>query len=143
MLLGMSIECLLKAAIVLHRGSQVVEKKGRLTIGKLRGHDLHNKAKDCAPDFLVTDDERKLLKRLGSFVEWCARYPVPVDAESFNPVGTSSEERKAIIAFHRRLRDHLSRRRDSAPQRTRGTPIEGKSSSRAAVTITARGFAVW
>ncbi len=109
MLLAMTIESLLKGGIVLHRGSQIVEdKNGRLRFHrKFKSHKLHKLAARLSPEFEATQDELELLEELVPFVEWSARYPGPLDSESYAPVGFSSPKRAAALAFHARLRAHL------------------------------------
>ncbi|HET6325753.1 MAG TPA: hypothetical protein VFG04_13830 [Planctomycetaceae bacterium] len=110
MLLGMAIESLLKAAIVLHHGSQLKREPNR-AVNLERSfliHDLDALAKRIeTQDFTLSKDELELLNRLTSFIEWCGRYPVPRGDNDMMAVGTSSIERGRILAFYDRLLNDL------------------------------------
>jgi hypothetical protein len=75
LLFGLAIENILKA-IIIDRDPQPVND------GKLRGwpaaHDLLRLADFAAIEF--DDRQKDLVRRIGAFVEWAGRYPVPKKA---------------------------------------------------------------
>jgi hypothetical protein len=110
MLLGMAIESLLKAAIVLFHGSQL-KRASNQAVNLDRSfltHELDTLAKRIeSQDLPISEEELELLNRLTSFVEWCGRYPVPRGGDDMMAVGTSSIERGRILALYDRLHHHL------------------------------------
>lgn len=101
MLMGMSIEALLKGILVA-QGEQILHR-GKLRKG-FTTHDLGNLAQKVDPSALTfSSDERKILKNLEPYIVWAGKYPLPRVANDLIVQGYSSHE----SGLERRLSDKL------------------------------------
>lgn len=96
MLMGMAIECLLKASLLAVGEEVVVEKSGNLYFAKeFKSHKLDALAEKLEQHGLVfLDEEKELLSKLSVYIEWGARYPIPLAHTGFEPLGTSDKEQR-------------------------------------------------
>jgi len=109
MLVGMAIECLLKAALII-RGIDVVEiKSGNLYFAKdFKSHKLNQLAEKLEQfGFSLSDDELLLLEKLAIYIEWGARYPVPLAHTGMEPLGTSDTEQKMAFTIYKKLWNYI------------------------------------
>ena len=89
MLLGMAIECLLKAMwIKNHEAWKKVglTDKGKLT--KLKTHNMQNIAKEAK--VVVSSEENELLEKLSDFIVFAGRYPIATTSEQMKPISKPS-----------------------------------------------------
>ncbi len=114
MLAGFAIENLMKGLLI--QKQSPVNEKGRF---ELDTHDLLKLAKDVG--LLLTEDEHRFLEKLGEFLMWTGRYPVPLTSEPMRPrtlpsggfaprtYGQVGEDWPAVRAFIAKLKKHLPR----------------------------------
>jgi len=109
MLVGMAIECLLKAALIV-RGVDVVEtKSGNLYFDKdFKSHKLNQLAEKLEQYGAVFSvEEMFLLEKLSIYIEWGARYPVPLAHTGMEPLSTSDSEQKAAFKIYKKLQNYI------------------------------------
>ncbi|HLQ24803.1 MAG TPA: hypothetical protein VK138_02870 [Acidiferrobacterales bacterium] len=114
MLAGFAIENLMKGLLV--QKQSPVNEKGKF---ELVSHDLLKLAKDVS--LPLTEDECRLLEKLGEFLTWTGRYPVPLTSEPMRPrtlpsggfaprtYGQVGEDWPAVRTFIAKLKKHLPR----------------------------------
>jgi len=78
LLYGLSIENILKAIII--RDNLNPAESGKLREWPGSGHDLLSLAKESGIDSNFSQSQCDILRRLGAFIEWAGKYPVPKKA---------------------------------------------------------------
>lgn len=105
MLIGMSIEALLKGILVA-QGEQVLDN-GKLS-KNFATHDLTELVQRVDPSVLVfSSDESKILENLKPYIIWAGKYPIPKTANDLIAKGHSSIEIRLGRKLWDRLYEHL------------------------------------
>jgi len=104
MLMGMAIECLLKASLIVMGEEVVEEKSGNLYFAKeFKSHKLDVLAEKLEQYGLVfLEEETSLLSKLSVYIEWGARYPIPLSHNGFEPLGTSDKEQGLAVKVYKK-----------------------------------------
>ena len=105
MLMGMAIECLLKASLIVKGKDVVVERSGNLYFAKeFKSHKLDQLAIMLEQDGLTfLDEEKSLLSKLSIYIESGARYPIPLAHSGFEPLGTSDKEHDTAVRIYKKI----------------------------------------
>jgi hypothetical protein len=106
MLMGMSIEVLLKGILVA-QGEQILDDKGRIKKDFAK-HDLTKLAQRIDTEaFAFSQDDLEILDNLTPYIKWAGKYPLPRVAGDLIVKGHSSGETMRESGLWERLYEHL------------------------------------
>jgi hypothetical protein len=106
MLMGFSLENLLKGILVAEGHAAIVNKKLNPALGN---HGLKTLA-DKVTGLKITKLEKRLLRDLEEYVLWAGRYPAPKQLTGVVRIGHSRSARNAELALAQKLYDYLRTR---------------------------------
>ena len=108
MLIGLSIENLLKGLIVMVR----LESSAHPPLpSDCLNHKLNLIAKRSElSEWNITEDEIQLLQDLSAYIEWAGRYPIPNNIQNYADASHSNLEHDAELSLYERLAASLAKR---------------------------------